>query len=61
MTKTPLEDRIRSDMAEIGQPLSIRSAASIAQQYKRLGYDIVDDEAEALVRKVAGEMNFTVF
>lgn len=61
MTKTPLEDRIRSDMAEIGQPLSIRSAASIAQRYKRLGYDVVDDEAEALVRKVAGEMNFTVF
>ncbi|WP_232494828.1 hypothetical protein [Novosphingobium kaempferiae] len=56
-----LEEQVRRDMAEIGQPMSIRSAASIASQYQRLGHSLPVDETVAIVRKVAAEMRFTVF
>lgn len=56
-----LADRIRKDMMEIGQPTSIRSAASIAQQYLRLGFHVPLDEAEEVVRRIARELRFTVF
>lgn len=62
MTETErLEDHIRKDMVEIGQPMAIRSAFSIAQQYMRLGYDLPEYEIEAAVRRVAAPLQFTVF
>ena len=56
-----LETRIRMDMAEIGQPLAIRSALSIARRYAQHEYDVPEREIEAAVRRIARPLQFTVF